>query len=124
MRALQRAVPSTYYRTALKYIPESTWNESTVNNTTISQNEPLSDAGYPASADVIEAGSGGASSCSINTTVDTNTAYSIGSCLSGYSKPFWQTGAGGAGGRRARSARCLNDGGQRHRRRSIAGLHR
>ncbi len=85
---------STYYRTALSYIPESTWNDSTVNNTTISQNEPLSDAGYPVSDDDIVAGGGGASNCSTNTTVDTNTAYSVGSCTSGYSKPSWQTGAG------------------------------
>ncbi len=32
--------PSTYYRTAELYIPESTWNDSTTLNTTISQNAP------------------------------------------------------------------------------------
>jgi trimeric autotransporter adhesin len=83
--------PSTYYRTALDYIPESAWNESTATNTTISNNEPVSDPGHP---DVIAGGGGGASSCSINTTVDVSNDHRVGSCLSGYSKPFWQTGAG------------------------------
>ncbi len=86
--------PSTYYRTALSYIPESTWNESTVNNTTFSSNVPLSDAGYPTYDDNIGGGGGGASNCATNTTVDTDTSYSVGSCTSGYSKPSWQTGAG------------------------------
>ncbi len=85
---------STYYRTALSYIPESTWNDSTYNYTTISQNEPLSAAGFPAKDNNIVAGSGGASNCSTNTTVDTSTTYTVGNCTSGYSKPSWQTGAG------------------------------
>jgi hypothetical protein len=86
---------STYYRTAKGYIPESTWKDSTyyLNNTTISQNEPWSAAGYP-SNDGIWAGSGGASNCSTNTTVDTQTQYTIGNCTSGYSKPYWQRGTG------------------------------
>jgi subtilase family serine protease len=82
---------STYFRTALNYIPESTWNNSTYYDTTISANEPWSAVGY-ASDDNIVAGSGGASNCSTNTTVDTSST--VGTCTSGYSKPSWQTGAG------------------------------
>jgi subtilase family serine protease len=85
---------STYFRTASNYIPESTWNDSTSSNTTISENEPLSAAGFPAKDNNIVAGSGGASNCSTNTTVDTSTTYKVGNCTSGYSKPSWQTGAG------------------------------
>ncbi len=42
----------------------------------------------------ITAGSGGVSNCSTNTTVDTSSAYTIGKCTSGYSKPSWQRGTG------------------------------
>jgi hypothetical protein len=73
---------STYYRTALKYIPESTWNDSTTNNTTISANV-TSKSSDPMGAN-IWAGSGGASSC----------ATGSGATCAGYSKPSWQTGAG------------------------------
>ena len=38
--SLGTAGAPTYYRTALKYIPESTWNDSTYSDTTISANEP------------------------------------------------------------------------------------
>jgi subtilase family serine protease len=65
---------STHYRTAKGYIPESTWNESTSNDTTISQNEPLSAAGYATKYNNIWAGSGGKSAV--------------------YSKPSWQAGTG------------------------------
>ncbi|MGO9317571.1 MAG: protease pro-enzyme activation domain-containing protein [Terracidiphilus sp.] len=66
---------STYYRTAKGYIPESTWNDSTYNNTTISADEPLSATGYfPTKDNNIVAGSGGASVI--------------------YPKPSWQTGTG------------------------------
>jgi hypothetical protein len=79
---------STYYRTALGYIPESVWNDSTQSdNLPISENVPWTGS----NANII-AGSGGASSCSTNTTVDTSPT--AGSCISGYSKPPWQTGAG------------------------------
>ena len=63
-----------YYRTAKSYIPESTWNDSTFSDTTISLDEPLSAAGYSSSNNNIVAGSGGASSI--------------------YPKPAWQTGIG------------------------------
>jgi hypothetical protein len=74
--SLGSAGAPTYYRTALSYIPESTWNDSTYNDTTISENVPLSDAGagIPASDNNIVAGSGGASVV--------------------YGKPLWQTGTG------------------------------
>ncbi len=84
----------TDYGSALGYIPESTWNDSSYNDTALSDNVPLSDAGqgYSASDNNIVSGSGGHSSCSTNTTVDTNST--AGSCTHGYSKPSWQTGTG------------------------------
>ncbi len=60
---------SPYYRTAKNYIPESTWNDSNISNTTISANVPVT--GKYAG---IWAGSGGKSAR--------------------YSKPTWQTGTG------------------------------
>lgn len=69
---------TTYYRTALGYIPESTWNSSTATNTSLSQDAPGSRA-------TIDAGSGGRSSCS--------SAASGGNCV-GYPKPYWQRGPG------------------------------
>jgi hypothetical protein len=73
---------ANYYRSALGYIPESTWNESTYPNTTIADNN-WTDA-------PIAAGGGGKSNCAVNTT----TSSAIGSCTSGYNKPAWQRGAG------------------------------
>jgi hypothetical protein len=70
---------STYYRTALKYIPESAWNESSQTDTTISANVP-----WTGKSANIWAGSGGISSC----------ASGSGSTCTGYSKPSWQTGTG------------------------------
>jgi trimeric autotransporter adhesin len=79
---------STYYRTALSYIPESTWNDSSVTNTTISANAPYVD---PTSGKTnIVGGNGGASSCSTNT----NTSTVLTNCTSGYPKPSWQRGSG------------------------------
>jgi hypothetical protein len=61
---------STYYRTALGYIPESVWNDSVQSDTgQISGNAP-----WTGSSANIVAGSGGVSAV--------------------YSKPAWQTGAG------------------------------
>ena len=77
---------STHYRTALSYIPESTWNESTTSDVLLNANVPAGSSGG------IWAGSGGKSSCSTNTTVDTSST--VGTCTSGYSKPSWQTGTG------------------------------
>jgi subtilase family serine protease len=81
---------STYYRTALEYIPESSWNDSVQNDSLqISANVPWSIASGNAN---IAASSGGASNCSTNTTSDSSPT--VGSCTQGYSKPSWQTGAG------------------------------
>ena len=62
----------TLYRSAKSYIPESTWNDSTTNNTTISANVTSTNSD-PQGANAA-AGSGGVSSV--------------------YSKPSWQTGTG------------------------------
>jgi len=78
--------PSSYYRTALSYIPEATWNDSTLNNTTIADNEPLTANEQTASEAGIGAGAGGPSNCATNTTTDS----AIGACTSGYPKPSWQ----------------------------------
>ena len=83
---------STFYRSALGPIPESTWNDSSTTDTTIADDVPWT--GAEASNANIVAGSGGKSSCSTNTTVDTSTTYTVGSCTSGYAKPTWQTGTG------------------------------
>ena len=84
---------STYYRTAKGYTPESTWNDSTTNNTTISANVPLTGYYDNENEANIAAGSGGKSSCSTNTSVDNaNGSVTDGTCTSGYSKPSWQTG--------------------------------
>jgi hypothetical protein len=72
--SLGSAGAPAYYRTAKSYIPESTWNDSSYTDTTISVNEPLSAAGDPTSENNIVAGSGGVSTI--------------------YSKPVWQTGTG------------------------------
>lgn len=76
---------STYYRTAKSYIPESTWNDSTVTDTTIAKDEDWISYGDSSYAS-IAAGSGGASSCA------TETSSSV--CSAGYAKPSWQTGSG------------------------------
>jgi trimeric autotransporter adhesin len=80
---------STYYRTAKKYIPESTWNDSSYSNTTISANIPWTAISNYSSYANIVGGGGGKSSCSTNTT-----SSSTGSCNSGYAKPSWQRGTG------------------------------
>jgi len=79
---------ATFYRTALSYIPESTWNDSTQSDTTISLNTPFTGS----NANFV-AGSGGVSDCSTNTNTSTSGA-DEGSCTSGYSKPSWQRGTG------------------------------
>jgi trimeric autotransporter adhesin len=78
---------TTYYRTAKSYIPETTWNDSTQSNTTISADVPWTSSTSPTQN--ILAGSGGKSSCKTNTT-----GSSVGTCTSGYSKPSWQRGTG------------------------------
>jgi hypothetical protein len=73
---------SDYYRTVTKPILESTWNNS--------QDSPTQTPGPISTAMLIEntvdAGGGGASSCSIQS--------ASGACISGYAKPSFQTGNG------------------------------
>jgi trimeric autotransporter adhesin len=71
------------FRTALGYIPEATWNDSTMNNTTLSENVPWS---VSSGNQNIYAGAGGASNCATFT--------STGACTGGYGKPEWQKGNG------------------------------
>ncbi len=79
---------TSLYRTAQKYIPESTWNDSTATDGVLDSNMPFTDPSSGATN--INAGSGGSSSCSTNTSTDA----AIGTCTSGYVKPAWQTGIG------------------------------
>jgi trimeric autotransporter adhesin len=72
-----------YYRTALSYIPERPWNDSTYPNNNTASNDALSSDG---NTNII-AGSGGASSCVISVT---NADNSI-TCQSGYTKPPFQS---------------------------------
>ncbi|HEY1898006.1 MAG TPA: protease pro-enzyme activation domain-containing protein [Terracidiphilus sp.] len=76
------------YRTALQYIPESTWNDSTATDGVLDSNVPFTDP--TSGANNINAGSGGASTCSTNTSTDA----AVGTCTNGYPKPAWQTGIG------------------------------
>ncbi len=73
------------YRSALSYIPESPWNDSTTNNAGINANVENGSAG---STNIVSGG-GGMSACSVNTTGDMP-----GTCISGYPKPSWQAGTG------------------------------
>ena len=77
----------TFYRRALKYIPETTWNDSTQYNNDLAQNQPLGAVGLSPDPPNIIAGGGGPSNCS---TMSATT----GTCVSGYSKPVWQRGVG------------------------------
>jgi hypothetical protein len=83
--------PNNYYGTALTYIPEWTWNNSTVNNTTISQNKSWSYDNQPAKYNNIVAGSGGPSTC-IDGSASSSGAQQ--GCTVGYARPSWQIGAG------------------------------
>lgn len=67
-----------YYETALQYIPENPWNDSTTINTTYADNVADSSSG---STNIV-AGSGGFSSCVVQT--------NSGVCESGYSVPAFQ----------------------------------
>jgi subtilase family serine protease len=82
---------SGYYRSVKDYIPESTWNDSTMKNGDFADNapwptpttdNPWPQNGYRWYANT-SAGEGGVSSCA---TLDEN-----GNCTGGYPKPSWQT---------------------------------
>lgn len=77
-----------YYRTALQYIPEATWNDSSQSSNSLAYNQPWGIGQSINPANII-GGGGGRSNCSTN-----STAVKLGSCTSGYSKPAWQRGAG------------------------------
>jgi len=81
-------IASTYYRTAFKYIPEATWNDSTQSDNALAYNQPWG-AGLSTYPPNIAGGGGGPSTCSTN-----KTAVQPDACISGYSKPSWQRGAG------------------------------
>ncbi len=78
---------STFYRTALKHIPESTWNDSVKANGKLAQNAAYTD---PTSGFTnIIGGGGGKSSCETSTISGTTI-----NCTGGYAKPTWQRGTG------------------------------
>ena len=72
------------HRSALKYIPERPWNDSTFpgDNNNLSANVPWTATQYAFNANIV-AGGGGASSC-----VQLNGS----SCIAGYPVPSWQSG--------------------------------
>ncbi len=74
---------SNYFRSLLKPIPESPWNDSQV------APGPISQAVAATGRYSINGGGGGASSCSMETL--SGDAYV---CTSGYAKPSWQKGTG------------------------------
>ena len=80
-----------YYGTALSYIPEEPWNDSTSSNGDLASNQPLFSQG----ATNIVAGSGGVSSC-VTSTLSGNTV----TCQGGYAKPAFQTSLTPADGAR------------------------
>ena len=71
------------HRSALNYIPERPWNDSTFqgDNSTISANVPWTATQYGANANIV-AGGGGFSAC---------VQQSAGSCSAGYPVPTWQS---------------------------------
>jgi subtilase family serine protease len=82
--ANNNAGPGNFYRSALSYIPEATWNNSTTVNGLLANNVPR---GLSTSDTGIAGGSGGVSSCSTQNAT-------TGDCVSGYPKPSWQRGPG------------------------------
>jgi hypothetical protein len=72
-----------YYDTALSYIPEQPWNDSTYSSTDIASNFAYSNNGV---TDIV-GGGGGASSCSTSTTSSSGAI----TCESGYTKPPFQS---------------------------------
>ena len=82
------------YGSALGYIPELPWNDSTITNALLSANTPAVDSNGDTN---IVAGGGGASGC-VNPDLDSegnllgcNPSYS-GSAITGWAKPSWQMG--------------------------------
>jgi hypothetical protein len=71
---------ANYYRTAMSYIPENPWNDSTAVNGLLADNTYYLSSGETN----IVGGSGGRSACV--------TDDSSGNCSAGYAKPGWQRG--------------------------------
>ncbi|MBW4043698.1 MAG: hypothetical protein HIU87_01725 [Acidobacteria bacterium] len=76
-----------YYGTALSYIPETPWNDSTAGNTTISANTPSKDSN--GHTNIVAAG-GGLSSSAICNFIDPTTGSCNGTLLP-YPKPAFQS---------------------------------
>jgi hypothetical protein len=76
---------------ALKYIPEIPWNDSTSTTGALSGNTPLTDS----NGNTNISGAGGGVSACLDATVDSNTG-DVTSCNGnlGYAKPAWQTSFG------------------------------
>lgn len=74
---------SPYYRTALSYIPERPWNDSTASNGDLASNIPFT---INNNTDVI--GDGGGSSNCVDSTTDASNNIT---CQGGYPKPAFQT---------------------------------
>lgn len=86
---------ASYRGSAKGYIPESVWNDSSYADTTIADNVPWTAVSGGSANAGIWAGSGGASTCSTNSTsYGGGGSITLGSCTGGYAKPTWQTGAG------------------------------
>jgi hypothetical protein len=75
---------SNSYRSALSFIPDSTWNNSPVTDGLLASNVPRDLASNNTN---IVGGSGGVSACSTQ-----NAAGTV--CVNGYPKPAWQRGPG------------------------------
>jgi hypothetical protein len=71
------------HRSALKYIPEKPWNDSTFqnDNSTLAANVPWNATQYSYMSNIVAAG-GGVSSCSTSSTT---------TCTAGYAVPNWQS---------------------------------
>lgn len=80
---------STTLSSAMSYIPEMTWNDTCANSGSVNGcMSGVSDQG----TDLV-GGGGGESNCSSSTTIDVEGTEET-ECVSGYSKPSWQSGTG------------------------------
>ena len=80
---------SSNLSSALSYIPEMAWNDTCANSGSLSG----CSSGVSATGSDLSGGGGGESNCSSSTTIATVNGTEI-QCVSGYSKPSWQSGTG------------------------------